>query len=45
MGTTLYNKIPLGRSSMLSSKRMQAALLVAVFMSIGLAWMALRLIK
>ena len=45
MGTTLHNKIYLGRTSVLSSKRIQAALLVGVFVSIGLAWMALRLIK
>lgn len=45
MGTTLYNKIPLGRSSVLSSKTVQAALLIAVFASIGLAWMAIRLFK
>jgi len=45
MGTTLYNKIHLGRTSILSSRRFQAALAVGVLLSIGLAWMALRTLK
>lgn len=45
MGTTLYNKIHLGRTSILSSRRFQAALVVGAFISIGLVWMALRTLK
>lgn len=45
MGTTLHNKIYLGRTSILSSRPIQAAFVVGVFVSIGLVWMALRLIK
>lgn len=44
-GTTLYNKIHLGRTSILSSRRFQAALVVGAFISIGLVWMALRTLK
>lgn len=42
MGKTLHNKIYLGRTSVLNSKRFQAALAIAAFVSIGLAWLALR---
>ena len=42
MGTSLYNKIPLGRSSVLSRRPVRAALLLVVCVSIALAWMALR---
>lgn len=42
MGNSLHNKIPLGRSSVLSSKPLQAALLVGVCASIGLLYMAIR---
>lgn len=45
MGNSLHNKIHLGRSSVLGSKRIQAALFIGAFVSIGLAWMALRLLK
>lgn len=44
-GTTLYNKIHLGRSSVLASRRVQAALALASFATIGLIWMALRTLK
>jgi hypothetical protein len=45
MGTSLYNKIPLGRSSVLSRAPVRAALLLAVCLSIALAWMALGPLK
>ena len=45
MGKTLYNKIYLGRTSVFNSKRFQAALVVAAFLSIGLVWLALRAVK
>jgi hypothetical protein len=45
MGTTLYNKIPLGRTSVLGSKRMQALLLAGAFVSMGLVWMAVRTLQ
>jgi hypothetical protein len=45
MGTTLHNKIYLGRTSILSSGRVRAALLLGACVSIGLVWMAIRLIK
>ena len=45
MGTSLYNKIPLGRSSVLSSTPVRALLLMAFCASIGLAWMALRTLQ
>jgi hypothetical protein len=45
MGTSLYNKIPLGRSSVLSSTPVRAALLLAVCLSIALSWMAIGAIQ
>ncbi len=42
MGTSLYNKIPLGRTSVLSRTPVRAVLLLAVCASIALAWMVLR---
>jgi hypothetical protein len=45
MGKTLHNRIYLGRSSALGSKRIQAALVVAAFASMGLVWLALQAIK
>lgn len=42
MGTSLYNKIPLGRTCVLSRTPVRAALLLAVCLSIAMAWMALR---
>ncbi len=44
MGRTLHNKIHLGRSSVLPSKRMQAVLFAGAFATMGLLWMAIRLI-
>ena len=45
MGKTLHNKIYLGRASVLSSKRFQAALAFAAVLSIGLVWLAVRAVK
>jgi hypothetical protein len=45
MGTSLYNKIPLGRGSVLQSTPVRAALLLAVCVSIALAWMAINTLK
>ena len=45
MGTTLYNKIPLGRMPLWHSRRLQAALCIATFVSIGLVWMTISLLK
>jgi hypothetical protein len=45
MGTTLYNKIHLGRASLLSTRRMQATLALAALAGAGLVWIALRTIK
>ena len=45
MGTSLYNKIPLGRSSVLSSTPVRAALLLAGCLGVALAWMALNVLK
>lgn len=45
MGNSLHNKIYLGRTSALNSRRMQAALAVGACVSIGLAWLALRALK
>ncbi|GEM_PF-912009 len=45
MGTTLYNKIHLGRAPLLGSKRVQAAVLFALAATAVVAWMALQSIK
>ena len=47
MGTTLHNKIYLGRNSLLGSTRMQAGLCIGALLvlGVGLAWLALRLLK
>lgn len=45
MGNSLHNKIYLGRTSVLSSKPVQAALFVGAFVSIGLVWLAMRVFK
>jgi hypothetical protein len=42
MGSSLHNKIPLGRSPILSSRPLQAALVLGVCASIALCWLALR---
>ena len=49
MGTTLYNKIPLGRPSLLdalrSSRRVKAALAFGVLAGAGIALAAMRTLK
>ena len=45
MGTTLYNKIHLGRASWLGSRRVQAALALGTLAGAGLLWAALRTMK
>jgi hypothetical protein len=45
MGSTLYNKIYLGRSSLLASRRMQAVLALGALTGVGLVWAALRVTK
>jgi len=45
MGTSLYNKIPLGRSSVFDSTPVRALLLMATCASVALAWMALRALQ
>ena len=44
MGNSLHNKIYLGRTSALASRRVQAAMVIGACMSIGLVWMAVRLL-
>ena len=45
MGTTMYNKIYLGRNPLLDSRRMQAALALGVLAGAGLVWAAVRAMK
>jgi hypothetical protein len=45
MGTTLHNKIYLGRSPLRDSRRMQAALALSALAGAGLVWAALRALK
>jgi hypothetical protein len=45
MGTTLYNKIYLGRNPWMDSRRMQAAVALGVLAGAGLVWAALRAMK
>lgn len=42
MGSSLHNKIPLGRASILHSRPIQAVVVVGVCASIALCWLALR---
>ena len=42
MGSTLYNKIYLGRTSVLASPRLRLLLTAGTLVSIGLAWMVFR---
>lgn len=44
MGNSLHNKIYLGRTSVLASRRIQAAMVIGAFVSIGLVWAAIRLL-
>lgn len=41
MGSSLHNKIPLGRASVLNTRSVRAALVVGLFASIGIAWLTL----
>jgi hypothetical protein len=45
MGTTLYNRIYLGRGSLLATRRMQAALVLGALAGAGLVWVAMRAMK
>jgi hypothetical protein len=45
MGSSLHNKIPLGRSTVLDSRRVQVALVFVACLGIALAWLALRVYK
>jgi hypothetical protein len=45
MGTSLYNKIYLGRPTLLESRGKQAAIMLGTFASIGLAWLVLRTLR
>jgi hypothetical protein len=47
MGNSLHNKIYLGRRSvaLLQDRRMQAALCIAAFASIGMVWLLIRAIS
>jgi hypothetical protein len=45
MGKTLHNKIQLGRSSVLNSKRFQTAMLLAAVIGISVAWLIVRAAK
>lgn len=45
MGTTLHNKIYLGRHPLLASRRMRAALALGVLAGAGLVWAAVRALK
>lgn len=42
MGNSLHNKIYLGRTSVLGSRRMRAVLTVSAVLGLGLLWMAIR---
>lgn len=45
MGNSLHNKIPLGRTAVLDSRRVQAALVFGACLGIALVWMAFRVYK
>jgi hypothetical protein len=45
MGTTLHNKIYLGRGSLLASRRMRAAIALGALAGAGLVWAAVRVLK
>ena len=45
MGTSLYNKIPLGRGSVLRSTPVRAALLLLGCLGVALAWTAFNALK
>jgi hypothetical protein len=45
MGTTLYNKIYLGRPPLLAARRMQAALVLGALAGAALVWAAVLAMK
>ncbi|MDB5933691.1 MAG: hypothetical protein JWQ01_1035 [Massilia sp.] len=45
MGSSLHNKIHLGRTPLFASRWLRAGLAVAVTVSAGVAWMALHSFK
>lgn len=45
MGTTLHNKIRLGRNPLIASRRLQAALALGALAGAGLVWAAVRALK
>lgn len=45
MGSTLYNKIYLGRSPLFASRSAQLALVLGVIASAGIGWFALRSLR
>lgn len=45
MGNSLHNKIYLGRTSRLGSRRLRALLALSVTVSIGVAWMTFHSLK
>jgi hypothetical protein len=45
VGSTLHNKIYLGRNSLLASRRMQAVLTLGALAGVGLLWAAVRTLK
>lgn len=45
MGSTLYNKIYLGRSPVFGSRGAQLALLIGIAAGAGLGWYALRTMR
>jgi hypothetical protein len=45
MGSTLYNRIYLGRGPLLGSRRMQVALALGALAGAGLAWAAMRALR
>ncbi|MDB5907103.1 MAG: hypothetical protein JWP34_1217 [Massilia sp.] len=42
MGNSLHNKIYLGRTSVLASRRLRTALTVGTLVMLGVTWMAMR---
>lgn len=45
MGRTLHNKIYLGRTPLLNSKRVQGALALGACVTIALVWLAIRALQ
>jgi len=45
MGSTLYNKIYLGRTPLLGSRRAQLVLMASLAVGFGLGWIALRSLR